>query len=136
MPGGVNGDEVIRHVGKRRVRISGRFFPQGAGALVDSGATARQGRAGWTVARTSAGLYTLTTALRFLKLLPAGVTLQQVAAGVPRLVAFGTMVINAAGTHDVQIRVTDATGAVQDLAADPNTSICFELEAVQDTVIG
>lgn len=137
MPGGTNGDEAIKHVGKRRVRITGRFFPQGSGALVQSGATANQGRMGWSVVRTSQGLFTLTIQRRWMKLIPLGLGLQQAAAGTARKAEWGTFTANdAAGTWSVQIRCVDAAAAVQDLAANANTSVGFELEAVQDTVAG
>ncbi len=133
MPGECRGDEPLKHVGKRRVRVSGRFFPQGAGALV---ASTNQGRKGWSVARTSAGLFTLTLDSRPLKLILLGLGIQKVAAGVALWAEWGTVVFNANGTTSVQIRLINATGTATDMAADANSSISFELEAMQDTVAG
>lgn len=133
MPGGTNGDEEIRHVGKRRVRISGRFFPNGNSAIDN---TTNQGKKGWTVAWTSQGLYTLTIQRRWLKLVPLGLGLQ-LSAAAARTLQWGTFTANnSAGTWSVQIRCVDGAGAVQDIAANANNSIGFELEAVQDTVAG
>lgn len=131
MPGGVNGDEVIRHVGKRRVRISGRFFPQGSGAIDN---TQNQGKAGWTVARTSQGVFTLTLDRRFLKVYPVGSALQ-LSALAARFLQWGAITLNATNVTIV-LNVIDATATAQDVAANAANSIGFELEAVQDTVIG
>jgi hypothetical protein len=113
------------------VRISGRFFPQGAGAIVN---TQQSGQKGWTVARTSQGVFTLTIDRRWLKLVPTGLSLQ-LSAAADRKLQYGTFV---AGTSSwaVQIRCVDNAGAVQDIAANADNSIGFELEAVQDTVAG
>lgn len=132
MPGGTNGDEAIKHVGKRRVRIAGRFFPQGAGAVVNA---SNIGKAGWTVVRTSQGLFTITLDRKWLKLVPLGnPAIQSVAAAV-RFGQWGLIDLTGA-LPTLQIRVLDAAAAVQDMAADANTSIGFEIEAVQDSVQG
>lgn len=134
MPGGTNGDEAIKHVGKRRVRIAGRFFPNGSSAIDN---TANQGKKGWTVVRTSQGLYTITLDRRWMKLVPVGLPGLQLASAAARFVQWGTFTANEeAGTWAVQIRVIDASAAVQDVSANANNSIGFELEAVQDTVAG
>ena len=129
MPGATNGDEAIKHVGKRRIRISGRFFPQGAGAVVNS---SNEGKAGWTVARSSQGLWTLTLDNVFLKLVPISCTLQ-LAAKDTWFAQFG-VIDKAAKT--VEIRVIDETNTLIDVAANANNSIGFEIEAVQDSVQG
>ncbi len=129
---GSNGDEAIKHVGKRRVRISGRFFPNGSSAITNS---SNQGKYGWTVAYTSTGLYTLTINRRWLKLVPLALSLQLATAADKKL-QWGTFTANdSAGTWSVQIRCI-AIAALADIAADANNSIGFELEAVQDTVAG
>jgi hypothetical protein len=129
MPGGHNGDEVVKHVGKRRVRITGRFYPNGSSAIDN---TANQSKKGWTVVRTSQGLYTVTLELHWLKLVPGALGLQ-LATAAARFLQWGA--IDPAG-KTAQIRCIDATGAVQDIAAGANNSIGFELEAVQDGVQG
>lgn len=133
MPGATNGDEPIKHAGKRRVRISGRFFPQGAGAIVNS---SNQGKAGYTVARVSQGLFRITTTTRFLKIYPVGNPALQLSAAAARFVQWGDIATVAGGGHTIDLRVIDAAGAVQDVAANANNSIGFELEACQDTVAG
>jgi hypothetical protein len=132
MPGGTNGDEAIKHVGKRRVRIAGRFFPNGSSAIDN---TINQGKFGWSVAWTSTGLYTLTIKRRWMKLVPLGLGLQLATAGDTAL-QWGTFTANdAAGTWSVQIRALTA-GSLANIAANAANSIGFELEAVQDTVAG
>lgn len=131
MAGGVSGDEAVKHVGKRRVRISGRFFPQGAGAVVN---TSNQGKAGWTVARTAQGVFTITLDRRYLKVYPIGAALQ-LSALAARFLQFGAITSTATG-HTIVLNVIDATAVAQDVAANANNSIGFELEAVQDTVQG
>lgn len=133
MPGATFGDEPVRHVGKRRVRISGRFFPNGSGAIDN---TLNQGKKGWTVARTAQGVYTLTLERRWMKLVPLGLGLQLNSAAA-RIAQWGAFTPTVDGTGwQCVIRVVDGSGAAQDVAADANNSIGFELEAVQDTVQG
>lgn len=134
MPGGTSGDEAIKHVGKRRVRIAGRFFPNGSSA-VDN--TSNQGKMGWSVAYTSTGLFTLTIKRRWMKLIPLAAPALQLATKDTWFAQWGTFTANdAAGTWSVQIRVIDETNALVDVSANANNSIGFELEAVQDTVAG
>lgn len=133
MSGGVNGDEVIKHVGKRRVRISGRFFPNGAGAIDN---TQNQGKTGWTVARNATGQFILALDRRYLKVYPIADALQLSAPAV-RILQWGTETLVASGSGSTLVlNCIDATGTAQDIAANANNSIGFELEAVQDTVIG
>jgi hypothetical protein len=47
----------MESLGESRVRIGGRFKPNGSSAI---DATASEGTSGWTVAYTSTGLYTIT----------------------------------------------------------------------------
>lgn len=131
MPGGTNGDEAIKHVGKRRVRCAGRFFPQGAGAIVNAN---NQGKKGWTVVWTSTGLFTITLLNRWMKVVPLGLGLQ-LAAAADRKLQWGVFTQTATG-WTVQVRCVDSTGTVQDIAANAANSIGFDLEFVQDTVAG
>ena len=74
---------------------------------------------------------------RWLKLVPVGNPALQLAAAAARYTQWGTFVANnSAKTWSCQIRVIDASGAVQDVAANADNSIGFELEAVQDGVAG
>ncbi len=130
MPGGTSGDEAIMHVGKRRVRISGRFFPNGSSAIANS---SNQGKKGWTVAYTSTGLYTLTLERRWLKIVPVALSLQLNAAADLKL-QWGQFTATATG-WTCQIRSL-AVAVLTDIAANANNSISFEIEAVQDTVAG
>lgn len=131
MPGGTSGDEAIKHVGKRRVRISGRFFPNGSSAV---SATSNQGKAGWSVAWISTGLFRITLDRRYLKVFPVGSALQ-LSAAAARWLQWGDIVSTSSG-HTIDLRVIDATGTVQNVSANANNSIGFDLEAVQDTVQG
>ena len=132
MPGIVKSEGPLEHFGRKRIRLSGRFFPNGNSAIV---LASNQGRKGWTVAYTSTGLYTLTLYCRPMKLLLLGLGLQLNAAAA-RSLQWGAVTFNADGTTTVQIRNVDAAGAVQDIAANANNSISFDLEAVQDSVGG
>jgi len=131
MPGGNSGDEAIKHVGKRRVRISGRFFPNGASAV---SATSNQGKAGWSVARTAQGVFTITLDRRYLKVFPIGGALQ-LSVAAARFLQWGDITATSSG-HTLVLRVIDATAVAQDVAANANNSIGFDIEAVQDTVAG
>ena len=48
---------AMETLGESRLRIGGRFKPNGSSAI---DATASEGTSGWTVAYTSTGLYTIT----------------------------------------------------------------------------
>jgi hypothetical protein len=131
MPGGVNGSEVVRHVGNRRVRVSGRFFPNGNGAIDN---TQNIGKTGWTVARTGVGQYTITLDRRFLKVMPMGSELQLAALAV-RSLQWGAITATATGWTFV-LTCIDGTATAQEIAANANNSVSFDIEATQDTVIG
>lgn len=131
MPGGNSGDEAIKHVGKRRVRISGRFFPNGSSAV---SASSNQGKAGWSVARTAQGVFTITLDRRYLKVFPVGQSLQ-LSALADRQLQWGAITATSTG-HTLVLNVIDSTATAQDVAANANNSIGFDIEAVQDTVAG
>ena len=131
MAGGTSGDEVVKHAGKRRVRISGRFFPNGAGTIDN---TQNQGKAGWTVARTGVGQYTITLATRWLKAMPMGSELQLSALAV-RSLQWGAITATATGWTFV-LTCIDGTATAQEIASNANNSISFDIEACQDTVVG
>lgn len=56
--------EIIRSKGKRRHRITGTFFPNGSSAIANA---SNLGSAGFTVARSAAGLYTISLVDQWLK---------------------------------------------------------------------
>lgn len=124
------GDEGLKHVGKRRVRISGRFFPQGAGAVVN---TSNIGKKGWTVARISAGLFRITLDQHWLKYVLIGSGLQMNALTNLALQWGPIVTTGAQPTIDI---TAHAAGVATDIAANANNSISFEIECMQDTVQG
>lgn len=102
------------------IEIIGRFFPNGSSALV---AGAAQG-IGYTVARTSAGLFTVTLDFKYLALVSAWCQLQ-LAAGDDKIAQFGALDLSA---RTITIRVWDISGAAEtDVAANANNSISFGL---------
>lgn len=111
----------------KSVRVAGSFAPNGSSALV---ATSTYGR-GFTVARTSQGLFTVTLAEKYVRLRSGGLTIQKVAAGIG-FVQLGAVDVSSAKT--IQIRIVDELGAVQDLAADANNRVHFDFELSVDTV--
>lgn len=112
----------IRSLNTNDVLIEGSFAPAGAGTP-----TAVKGR-GYTVVRTSQGLYTITLADKFVELQCGKVSLQ-LAAAAARSVQIGAVDVSSAQT--VQVRVIDGAGAVQDVAADANNRVHFSLTLTQ-----
>lgn len=118
--------------GKGLVLVAGTFFPDAANApTTTTGVVGTMGAAalaagqgiGWSVVRTSAGLFTVTLSPRFPVCVAKLATLQFAAAGNVRHVQMGTY---TASTGALQIRVVDAAAAVADFpAADANNSISF-----------
>ena len=83
-------------------------------------ATSNKGK-GWTVARTSQGLFTVTFRNKFLRV-NAFIPFLRLATPAARFVQTGTIVTSA---KTVQIRLLDNLGAVQDAAANANNRISF-----------
>jgi len=99
--------------------VAGSFAPDTANAP-----TTVRGR-GFTVARTSTGLFTVTLADTYPLLIAGDVSLQ-LAAGADLIVQLGA--IDVASAKTVQIRVWDISdGAVADIAANANNRINFVL---------
>lgn len=123
----------IRAIGKNRFVLAGSFLPNGSSALAAAGILG----AGFTVVRTSAGLFTVTLAEKWLRLLTAKLTLQTAAVSQAQL-QLGTTDVSGAKT--VEIRSVAPTGAgdttliVADIASNANNRIHFELTLSQDTV--
>jgi hypothetical protein len=108
------------------VHIQGSFAPAGTGAP-----TAQLGK-GFSVARTSAGLFTITLQDKYVSLL-SGQAHLQLATGADQFVQLGT--IDVASAKTVQIRVWDiSAAAVADISADANNRVHFHLILKNSTV--
>ena len=112
--------EKIRTLLLGHTIIAGSFAPNGSSALA---ATSTFGR-GFTVARTSAGLFTITLGDKYAKMVGATYALQ-LATGDDKFVQFGTYV---AASKTLELRVWDVSAAaVADIAANANNRIHFAL---------
>lgn len=110
--------EFVRSRGKGYTVISGSFAPNGASAL-DS--TATYG-AGFTVARTSTNLFTITFDEKYYNMISANATLQ-LATAAGQFAQVGTY---TAASKTLTIRVCDSAGlAGTDVAANANNRINF-----------
>lgn len=105
----------------KEVRLPGSFAPNGGSAVA---ASSNRG-AGFSVVRTSQGLFTLTFDEDFAqyRLVSASGTLQHVTA-IARWVQFGTYSQSA---RTLQVRVVDGSGNVQDVTADADSRVNFVL---------
>lgn len=111
---------VPRTLVREEVQYCGSFAPNGASA-VDN--TSNKGL-GWSVARTSAGLFTITFSDAFAALQSAIATLQLTAADdkVAQIAAVSL------ANKTVQIRVWDISGAAEtDVAAAAGNRINFQI---------
>lgn len=112
------------------VTLQGSFAPNGASALV----AANTKGAGFSVVRTSAGLFTVTLVDRFMALNAADCSLQ-LASGDDKVVQFGVCAVAPTAANTIQIRVWDISGAaVSDIAADANNRIHFMLKLKNSSV--
>lgn len=112
------------------VVIMGSFAPNGSSAV---SASSRKGL-GWSVARTSAGVFTITFSDKFADMVSAVATLQK-ATAADQYVQVGTY---TAASKTLVINVWDVSGtAVDDIAADANNRInfvvCFRNSSVSPT---
>jgi hypothetical protein len=121
--------EVMHSVGKRRYLVGGTFFPNGSSAIV---AASNTGTAGWTVAYTSTGLYTVTLDRQWLYIVSKsfGFAMSAATAVFPQ---WGTISLSN-GT--LQIRSINGSGVLTDIAANAANSISFQLVVSNDTVTG
>jgi hypothetical protein len=101
------------------VSVPCSFAPAGTGAP-----TSVKGAGILSVVWTSTGLFTITLKDKWAALLACNATLQ-LAAAAARYIQLGT--IDLAGAKTIQVRVIDATGTVQDVAANANNVIHLEL---------
>lgn len=107
--------------------IEGSFRPNGASAV---DASQNQG-IGWSVARTSQGLFTVTLQDKYVSLISASADLQ-LAVAADRKCQLGSIDVTSAKT--VEIRVIDSAAAVQDVASDANNRVHFCLMLKNSTV--
>lgn len=108
-----------RCLDKEVIVLAGSFAPNGSSAVSSS---SNKGT-GWSVVRTSTGLFTITLADSYPSLLSATATLQ-LATGDDKYVQIGSTDVVTAKT--IEIRVWDASGAaVADVSANANNRINF-----------
>ena len=113
------------------VTLQGSFAPNGASALVS---TSTKG-AGFSVVRTSVGLFTITLVDKYIGLNEGQCSLQ-LATADDKIVQFGEIAVSPSATATIQIRVWDISGAaVSDIAADANNRIHFALKLKNSSVI-
>lgn len=110
--------EKFRSLLAGATNIAGSFAPNGASA-VDSASVRGKG---FTVVRTSAGVFTITFADQYAKLISATATLQ-LATADDKYVLVGTY---TAASKTLVLNVWDVSGAaLTDVAADANNRINF-----------
>lgn len=108
----------VSTIGRNRVLIAGSFAPDGVNPP-----TGIRGAGIESVVRSAQGRFTVTLRDVWSQVDSAKVTIQ-LAAAAARSVQVGTI---ALGARTVILRVVDAAGAEQDVAADANNRINFEL---------
>ena len=113
--------DVVEIKGRKKRKVCGSFAPNGSSALVATSTKVSGGDA--TVSYTSTGLFLISLQHRYGQLLSA-VSGLQLATADNRALQFGTYDA-AAGT--LELRSVDETGTVQDIAADANNRVHFEL---------
>ena len=110
------------------VNVEGSFAPNGSSAI-DS---ASNSGSGWSVVRTSTGLFTITLEDSYVGVYAASAHLQ-LAAGDDKIAQLGAIDVTSAKT--VQIRIWDVSAAaVADLADNANNRIHFSLQLKNTTV--
>ena len=115
--------DAVQEFGKKRKTVRVTIFPNAGGTP-----TWRSCGGVTSVVRTSQGLFTVTLDDPYFKVIGHVVSVQSVTAAA-RYGQLGT--ITNAGTSTplvFQVRVVDGSGAVQDMAADANTSVHAALE--------
>lgn len=118
MAGSTHSFDYPMTLGKNRVIVSGSFAPNGSSAI---SAASNKGK-GWTVARTSTGLFTITLDSVYNQLDSAVASLQ-LATADDKFAQIGTVTL---ASKTIVITVWDISGAaVADVAADANNRINF-----------
>jgi hypothetical protein len=112
----------VSQLGRERTPVFGSFAPNGASAV---SADSRKGL-GWTVARTSAGLFTVTFTDKWVDLESVTATVQ-LATGDDKYCQIGTFTASTStSAATLTIRVWDVSAAAEtDVAADTNNRINF-----------
>lgn len=108
--------------GREKIVVQGSFAPNGSSAV----ASASNRGKGWTVARTSAGVFTITFNEVYYQLDSAVATLQ-LATAADQYALVGTYTVGSASTSStLVINVWDVSGAaLSDIAADANNRVNF-----------
>lgn len=120
--------DFIQGLGKGVKVIAGSFAPNGSSAVA---ATSVKGK-GFSVARTSTGLFTITLQDAYTALLSMTASLQ-LASGDDKFVQIGSVDVVSAKT--LEIRVWDISGAaVADVSANANNRINFVLVLSNSTL--
>lgn len=117
--------KTIRALSRGLNIVNGSFAPQG------SSAPASVLGIGFSVVRTSQGLFTITLQDKYISL-QSGDCQLQLATAADRRCQLGSVDVVSAKT--VQVRVVDSAGAVQDVAADANNRVHFTLVLKNSTV--
>lgn len=111
--------------GAREVRVVGKFAPQGAGVPTIVFPTKRRR---FSVVRTAAGLYTVTLADSFFEWTVLSCVLQ-LATGATRVMQV-RLDTQSSTSNTFQIANIDAAAADQDIAANADNTITFEVCAM------
>ena len=120
-----NLEPICYHYEKKMKRVVGSFRPNGVSAVLD-----KKGK-GFTVVRTSAGLFTVTFSDKFVDLYHV-VPHLRLATGDDKIAQAGTF---SMANKTLQIRVWDISGAAEtDVAADANNVISFVAEFKDSSV--
>ena len=120
----------LRILSRNRVVVAGSFAPNSSSAVA---ATSNRGDDGWSVARTSEGLFTITLDDVFYQADSLTATLQ-LASGDDKYVQIGSVDLSA---RTVEIRVWDASGAaVADVSANANNRIHFCFVFKNSNILG
>jgi len=101
------------------VRVQGSFAPNGASAV----ASASYVGLGWSVARNSAGNFTITFQDDFPALISAQATLQLATTGAGQVAHF--QAIDVASAKTAVLQVYDNAGVAADIAANAGNRIHF-----------
>lgn len=117
--------KTVQALSREIKMVSGSFAPQGASA------PASVNGIGFSVVRTSQGLFTITLQDKYVSLQSADCQIQLASAADLRC-QLGSIDVVSAKT--VQIRVVDSAAAVQDVSADANNRIHFCLMLKNSTV--
>lgn len=121
----------IQTLGKEIKEIAGSFAPNSSSAVA---ATSRKGK-GFTVARTSTGLFTVTLVNKFYDIIEAQATLQ-LATADDKYCQVGSIAATANAARTIQIRVMDVSGAaVADVSANANNRINFTIKCRNSKVL-